>query len=81
MGLSKSFALAAGVAGLLACNAAFAVKVDNLYRAKAIVTGIGEKNRIPGLVRCLEDVLVKVSGDPRLIADPAAIALAKNVTD
>jgi hypothetical protein len=81
IGLSKSVALAAGIISLLACAPALAVEVENLYLAKAIVTGIGEKNRIPGLVQCLQDVLVRVSGDPRLIGDPAATALAKNVTE
>jgi hypothetical protein len=78
--LVKSF-LVAGLAGPLACAPALAVTVENLYRATAIVTGIGEKNRIPGLVQCLGDVLVKVSGDPRLIGEPAVAALAKDVTD
>jgi hypothetical protein len=79
--LAKSVVLAAGLASLLASPPALAVTVENLYRAKAIVTGISEKNRVPGFVQCLEDVLVRVSGDPRLIGDPAATALAKNVKD
>jgi hypothetical protein len=81
VGLRKSAALAAAVASLLAFTPALAVTAENLYQAKTIVTGIGETNRIPGLVQCLEDVLVKASGDPRLIGNPAAAALAKDVAD
>jgi hypothetical protein len=66
---------------LVGLRPAAAVTIDNLYEAQAIVTGTGEKNRLPGLVQCLEDVLVRVSGDPRLIGDPTAIALGKNVGD
>ena len=43
----------------------------NLYQARTIVTGQREETRGPGLQRCLEDVLVKVSGDPLVLADPA----------
>src|SRR5262245_17691913 len=43
----------------------------NLYQARTIVTGQREETRGPGLERCLEDVLVKVSGDPLVLADPA----------
>ena len=49
-----------------------------LYQAKPIVTGTGEKNRQIGFALALEDVLVKVSGDPRLIGDPRVAELAKN---
>ena len=44
---------------------------DELYRSQAIVTGQGEANRLPGLAECLRQVLVKVSGDPRLLTSPA----------
>lgn len=43
---------------------------DHLYQARAIVTGQGEENRLGGYPGCFEDVLIKVSGDPRLIGDP-----------
>ena len=49
---------------------------DDLYRARAFVTGQGETERARGFALCLEAVLVKVSGDPRLGHDPAAAALA-----
>jgi uncharacterized protein len=59
--LLATFAGPAGVA---------AAVVEDLYQAQTIVTGQGEANRMVGFARCLEDVLVKVSGDPRLIGDP-----------
>lgn len=60
---SLVIALASG-AGLVVAAAA-----SDLYRASAVVSGQGEVNRAIGLTQCLEDVLVKVSGDPRLIGD------------
>ena len=42
---------------------------DSLYQARTIVTGQREPERIVGLAECLEDVLVKLSGDPRLIGN------------
>ena len=49
-----------------------------LYQAKPIVTGTGEANRQIGFALALEDVLVKVSGDPRLLGDPRVKELAKD---
>lgn len=43
--------------------------VAELYRGQTIVTGTGEANRIIGFAACLEDVLVKVSGQLRLAGD------------
>jgi hypothetical protein len=48
-----------------------------LYQAKPVVTGTKEKNRLIGFALALEDVLVKVSGNPRLIGDPRVAELAK----
>lgn len=45
------------------------IPAAELYRAQAIVTGTGEANRIIGFAACLEDVLVKVSGQLRLAGD------------
>lgn len=53
-----------------------AADVDDLYEAQTIVTGEREETRGPGFAECLEDALVKVSGDPRLIGDPRVAALA-----
>ena len=41
-----------------------------LYRARAFVTGQGEVERARGFALALEEVLVKVSGDPSLRKDP-----------
>jgi hypothetical protein len=46
--------------------------IDDLYRAEAIVTGQGEKNRQSGFEECLKRVLVRVSGDQRLPDQPEA---------
>ena len=43
----------------------------NIYQARTIVTGQREETRGPGFEQCLEDVLVKVSGDPLVLTDPA----------
>ncbi len=59
---------------LLACGVPAAASSD-LYRAKTIVTGQREETRLPGFSKCLEDVLVKVSGDPTLIGDANAAAV------
>src|SRR5258708_31821515 len=53
-----------------------ATEVDDLYRAQTIVTGEREETRLPGFAECLEYVLVKVSGDTRLIGDNRVAALA-----
>ncbi|HYZ26251.1 MAG TPA: DUF2066 domain-containing protein [Geminicoccaceae bacterium] len=60
----------------LGCGSAGAGSVDDLYRAQTIVTGQGEESRRLGFAECLEQVLVKVSGDPRLLDDPGVAALA-----
>jgi hypothetical protein len=57
---------------MLACGTAGAA---DLYQAQAIVTGEGEENRKVGFARALEQVLVKVSGDPRLASEPAVAAM------
>ena len=43
---------------------------DELYRAQTIVTGTGEANRVEAFGPLLEEVLVKVSGAPKLAGDP-----------
>lgn len=50
--------------------AAPARAVADLYQATVFVTGQGEANRAHGFALALAEVLVKVSGDPRLRADP-----------
>lgn len=56
-------------AAVICCSGAMAMAEDNLYRAQTIVTGEGERNRIIGFGACLEDVLIKVSGQPTLAGD------------
>src|SRR5947207_1364217 len=48
----------------------------DLYQAYAIVTGTDMRQRPWGMAQCLREVLVKVSGDPRLRDDPRVIELA-----
>jgi hypothetical protein len=69
--ITRAFWLSAAVASCLWAGPSHASDTDDLYEAKAVVTGTTEKNRIFGFRESLERVLVKVSGDPRLIGDPA----------
>src|SRR5438067_10278519 len=66
------------VALLCFCANVRAATVDDLYEARTIVTGEREETRIPGIAECLKDVLVKVSGDPRLIGDPRIAELSNH---
>jgi uncharacterized protein len=61
---------------ILVCGSAAAAVVEDLYQAQTIVTGQTDENRGTGFAQCLTDVLVKVSGDPRLIDDPRVAAMA-----
>jgi hypothetical protein len=61
---------------ILVCGTASAGYLDDLYQAQIIVTGQGVENRRLGFAESLERVLVKVSGDPRLIGDPGVAELA-----
>ncbi|MGH6916165.1 MAG: DUF2066 domain-containing protein, partial [Geminicoccaceae bacterium] len=60
---------------MLGCGAA-AASLDDLYQAQTIVTGQGEESRRVGFAECMQQVLVKVSGDPRLTGDPRVAAMA-----
>jgi uncharacterized protein len=62
--------LAAIAAVLLLALPAAAEATAELYRAQTIVTGTGEANRLIGFASCLEDALIKVSGQLRLSGDP-----------
>jgi hypothetical protein len=55
---------------LLAVPTVAAEPTAELYRAQTIVTGTGETNRLIGFAICLEDALIKVSGQLRLAGDP-----------
>ncbi|MFD1982684.1 DUF2066 domain-containing protein [Mesorhizobium newzealandense] len=71
--------LALVLGGLLALCAASgpatAADIDDLYQSQTIVTGQGEPNREAGFKICLDAVLVRVSGDQRLLARPEMTAL------
>ncbi|VIO78628.1 DUF2066 domain-containing protein [Bradyrhizobium ivorense] len=54
---------------LICCGGVVSAVADELYRAQTVVTGQGEPNRIIGFGACLEDVLIKVSGQPGLAGD------------
>lgn len=71
--VSKLFALMTFVAG---CGTAGGAPRDELYQASTVVTGQGEANRASGFAQCLGEVLVKVSGDPRLLREPVTAAIA-----
>ena len=61
--------------------AARAQEPGELYEGQAIVTGQREPERLRALPDCLEDVLVKVSGDPRLIGDKRLAPLHANAAE
>ena len=63
----KSLALLFCALIALTARPAAAQDIDALYRATAIVTGTGEENRQIGFRLTMEDVIVRVSGDYRLI--------------
>jgi uncharacterized protein len=61
-----------------AMSHAAAQDVDALYRATVIVTGTGEANRQIGFRLAMEDVIVRVSGDYRLIISGKAASTVAN---
>lgn len=73
--LSRRTLLAIGGALALA-GPARADPLADLYQARTIVTGRRPETRIPGMVRCLAQVLVRVSGDPRLAQHPMLAGLS-----
>ena len=68
---------------LTAAVSAGAADIDRagLYRGRSVTNGFGEVNRARALAPSLEDVLVKVSGDPRLIGDPRVADMARHAPD
>jgi len=59
----------------IAMDQARAASPEDLYRSQTIVTGRGEQNRQAGFKICLDKVMVRVSGDQRLLAKPGMTAL------
>ena len=74
--ISRRTVLALGSALALG-GSARAAPLAELYQARSIVTGRRPETRNPGMVRCLAQVLVRVSGDPRLAQHPELAALSK----
>jgi uncharacterized protein len=62
----------------LSSGSATAATIGDLYQTSTLVTGQGEANRALGYGRCLRDVLLKVSGDLRLLDDPRLDALEQD---
>ncbi len=71
MRLSRRTLLSLAGAMALGGRAEAAGAITQLYQARTIVTGMRPETRGPGMVRCLAQVLVRVSGDPRLARHPA----------
>ncbi|PSJ65733.1 DUF2066 domain-containing protein [Kumtagia ephedrae] len=68
--------LMVGMACCLAAGPARALNLTALYETQAVVTGTGEANRQRGFEECFREVLVKVSGDRRVLdAEMVAQAL------
>jgi hypothetical protein len=79
MGIFSNLARLVALFAFLWCASIGAEAADELYQGRAVVTGTGEVNRAIGLAQTFTDVLVKVSGDARLIDDPRVAALAREV--
>jgi hypothetical protein len=80
VGAMRNVAVVALLSACLFAHDAIAdAVIPDLYTAQTIVTGEREETRLPGFAECFDDVLVKVSGDPRLIGDPRVAALAGSV--
>jgi len=62
---------------LVGFGTAAATSANDLYQAQTTVTGQMEATRADGFAQCLTDILVKVSGDPRLIGGQSVAAMAK----
>jgi hypothetical protein len=80
--LPTRFLAAALALVALACGRppASAAEGEDLYQAQTAVTGQGEANRILGFALCLTEVLVKVSGDPRLAGEARVAALGRDAS-
>jgi hypothetical protein len=77
--MARSLRLVLVVVGLisrcLAAHPVLATTLDELYQSQTIVTGQGEVNRQIGFRDCLDRVLVRVSGDQRLLEKPEMAGL------
>jgi hypothetical protein len=77
--MARSLRLVLVVVGLisrcLAAHPVLATTLGDLYQSQTIVTGQGDVNRQIGFRDCLDRVLVRVSGDQRLLAKPEMAGL------
>jgi hypothetical protein len=69
-------ALVIAIPYLAAAPSARADATSDLYRSTVIVTGFDMRNRPAGFARALREVLVKLSGEPRLDKAPRVAELA-----
>jgi hypothetical protein len=71
--------IAAAIGAAVAAFPARPLSADSatdLYKATVIVTGYDMRSRPKGFAQCLREVLVKLSGEPRLGRDPRVAELA-----
>jgi hypothetical protein len=78
--LIRRILLATATVAALAGQAAAAGQAE-LYTSKVIVTGQGEKNRQLGFRQCVPQMLVRVSGDQRLVHHAGLEAILENAGD
>lgn len=79
--LARNVACVLLAAAIVCCVGTMAAADDSLYRAQTVVTGQGEPNRIIGFAACLEDVLIKVSGQPMLAGDRRLAAYGSKASE
>lgn len=80
-GLKSGFVAAAMAALIVLPVTAANVDRASLYSAQFVTNGTGEVNRARAFAPNLEEVLVKVSGDPRLIGDPRVVEMTRHAAD
>ncbi len=80
--LTFVFLAAVALVAAAGCSAN-AKEIDraDLYRAQSVTNGFGEANRVRALAPSLTEVLIKVSGDPRLTSDPRVAEMAARAAD
>ncbi len=83
--MPRTIILLAFIAALLSITGAAGAQElgqpADLYTARSIVTGTDMRMRPTGFKICLEDVLVKTSGDQRLLKDPRVAKLGATASD
>ena len=80
---TRVFVIAAAIFACVAGRPCRASDDSNLslYQAMEIVTGTDMRERPRGFAMCLADVLVKVSGGPRLRSDPRVVEMEKHANE